>query len=78
MSIDAAQSIALHGEVQDTIICRIWQDCLWHGANTTTLLEKPIDAKQIPFYFEIKLPPPLKRGVDYGFKKRNTWIITED
>jgi site-specific DNA recombinase len=26
--------------------------------------------KSIPFSFIIKLPPPLKRGVDYGFKKR--------
>jgi hypothetical protein len=40
-----------------------------HGANSTTLFEKPIDSKRIPFYFEIKLPPPLKRGVDYGFRK---------
>ena len=28
------------------------------------------EAKLIPFSFEIKLPPPLKRGVDYGFRPR--------
>ncbi len=26
-----------------------------------------IPDKVIPFYFTIKLPPPLVRGVDYGF-----------
>jgi hypothetical protein len=25
--------------------------------------------KSIPFEFTVKIPPPLKRGVDYGFKK---------
>ena len=38
-----------------------------HGANAIAHVEKSIDAKQIPFYFEINLPPPLRRGVDYGF-----------
>jgi hypothetical protein len=27
----------------------------------------PFD-KSIPFEFTVKIPPPLKRGVDYGFK----------
>ncbi len=29
------------------------------------------EASIIPFEFTINLPPPLKSGVDYGFKKRN-------
>ena len=29
--------------------------------------------KAIPFEFTIKLPPPLKRGVDYGFKPLATY-----
>jgi hypothetical protein len=27
-----------------------------------------INDKVIPFEFTVKIPPPLKRGVDYGFK----------
>jgi hypothetical protein len=32
----------------------------------------------IPFEFTIKLPPPKRRGIDYGFKKGDNWIITKD
>jgi len=33
--------------------------------------------KLIPFYFDIKIPSPLKRGVDYGFKKGENWIFSK-
>ncbi len=32
----------------------------------------------IPLEFTIKLPPPRKRGIDYGFKKGDNWIITKN
>ncbi|HEX9272032.1 MAG TPA: hypothetical protein VGA01_07450 [Candidatus Binatia bacterium] len=34
-----------------------------HGVNANRHAEKPL----IPFELEIKLPPPLRRGADYGF-----------
>jgi hypothetical protein len=27
--------------------------------------------KSIPFELTVKIPPPLKRGVDYSFEKRH-------
>jgi len=35
-----------------------------HGLNTS----RHDDSGFIPFYFAIKLPPPLQRGIDYGFR----------
>lgn len=40
-----------------------------HGQDINALFGYSSNSKQIPFYFEVKLPPPLRRGVDYGFKK---------
>ena len=37
----------------------------WHGVNTN---QHSIISKGIPFEFKIKLPPPLRNGIDYGFK----------
>lgn len=42
-----------------------------HGVNTNT----PGNDRKIPFYFEIKMPLPLRRGIDYGFKKGENWIF---
>jgi site-specific DNA recombinase len=39
-----------------------------YGLNTTPLTIDPENAILIPFTFNIKLPPPLKRGINYGFK----------
>lgn len=30
-----------------------------------------ISDRSIPFYFTVKIPPPLVRGVDYGFSNYN-------
>ena len=46
------------------------------GKDAISLFQNPINSKQIPFYFEVKLPPPLRRGVDYGFTKDNYWTMT--
>ena len=48
----------------------------WQGLNTNTLFQTQGNTKLIPFYFEVKMPSPLKRGVDYGFKKGEQWIFT--
>ena len=40
-----------------------------HSMNTTRHTIWPESDKLVPFYFKIKLPPPLQRGVDYGFRK---------
>ena len=41
-----------------------------YGADS---IQPPINnnfrSKSIPFEFTVKIPPPLRRGVDYGFKK---------
>lgn len=47
-----------------------WQDYVTfyrHGANTNqhAVLDRN---KAIPFEFKIKLPAPLKTGIDYGFR----------
>jgi hypothetical protein len=39
----------------------IFNDCL---ANCT---------KKIPFEFTLKLPAPLRTGIDYGFRKGENW-----
>lgn len=42
-----------------------------HGTNTTRHDDERsifVSGKLIPFEFKIELPPPLKRGVDYGFR----------
>ncbi len=39
-----------------------------YGLDTTRHTIDPENAILIPFSFNIKLPPPLKKGVDYGFK----------
>jgi hypothetical protein len=44
-----------------------------HGLNTTP----PVDNVGIPFYFDLKMPLPLVRGVDYGFKKGSNWVFTK-
>src|SRR3989344_78126 len=44
-----------------------------HGMNTM----QHSHTKLIPFYFDIKIPSPLKRGVDYGFKKGENWIFSK-
>ena len=44
--------------------------------DTNTLFRTQGDTKLIPFYFEVKMPSPLKRGVDYGFKKGENWTFT--
>jgi len=44
--------------------------------NTNTLFQTQGNTKLIPFYFEVKMPPPLKSGVDYGFKKGEQWVFT--
>ena len=41
-------------------------------ANTTRHNDTGESAKLIPFSFTIKLPLPLKRGVDYGFRAAKT------
>jgi len=38
----------------------------WNGAGTP---RHSITDKFIPFEFTIKIPPPLKSGVDYGFRR---------
>jgi hypothetical protein len=40
-----------------------------HPLNTDPLFENTRNIKQIPFFFEIKLPPPQRRGIDNGFRK---------
>lgn len=37
----------------------------WSGAGTP----RHSNEKSIPFMFTIKIPSPLKRGIDYGFKR---------
>jgi site-specific DNA recombinase len=44
-----------------------------HGRNTIQHSE----TKGIPFYFDVKVPLPLKRGVDYGFRKGENWSFTK-
>jgi|ETN01SMinimDraft_4_1059930.scaffolds.fasta_scaffold10595_1 hypothetical protein len=39
----------------------------WNGQNTIGHFSTD---KFIPFFFNIKLLPPMKRGVDYGFKPK--------
>ena len=38
-----------------------------HGQSTIQLIES-VGSQSIPFEFKIQLPPPLKSGVDYGFR----------
>jgi hypothetical protein len=49
-----------------------------HGRDAIELFHNPMDSKQIPFFLEIKLPPPLRRGIDYGITKDNRWVFTVD
>lgn len=46
------------------IICR-------HGLDTTRHAFSEAGEKMVPFSFTIDLPPPLKTGVDYGFRPQN-------
>lgn len=48
----------------------------WQGLDTNTLFQTQGNTKLTPFYFEVKMPSPLKRGVDCGFKKGEKWIFT--
>lgn len=43
-----------------------------HTPNTTQHEFSEGNPKLVPFEFNIKIPPPLKRGVDYGFKPSKT------
>ena len=44
--------------------------------DTNSLFKKVGNTKLIPFYFDVKMPPPLRRGTDYGFKKGENWVFT--
>lgn len=40
-----------------------------HGVNTSRHGGSVDGSKYIPFEFTLKLPPPLRNGIDYGFRR---------
>ncbi len=52
--------------VEDSVIFAVYVTINRSGGGTP----RHAFDKSIPFEFTIKISPPLKRGVDYGFKKK--------